>query len=221
VAKFGRIDYACNIAGILMYGTTTEFSAANFDTQWNINGRGTWLCQRAELTQMAKQDPIRGEEDLYYQRGSIVNMSSMAGLRGYEMLPSYCATKHAINGFTKSDALRVASDGIRINAVCPGVIKTSLLKETEEGDQSSMDLLVSETHMKRLGHPEEVAEAVLFLTSGKSSFITATTLSVNGGEFCFRGTRSTAHTNHIFRYDRVVNTVSLDTFGSNLNHSCP
>jgi len=182
IVKFGRIDYACNIAGVLMYGASPSFPAADFDKQWNINARGTWLCQRAELEQMAKQDPLTTKESMFPQRGAIVNMSSTAGLRGYEMLPSYCATKHAIIGFTRSDALRVARDHIRINAICPGVIQTSLLGEVDTTDESSMASLVSEMHMRRLGQPEEVAEAVLFLTSERASFITATTLSVNGGE---------------------------------------
>jgi NAD(P)-dependent dehydrogenase (short-subunit alcohol dehydrogenase family) len=183
VAKFGRIDYACNIAGVLVYGASTEFSSADFDRQWRINTRGTWLCQRAELIQMTKQPPLKGKYDLYPQRGSIVNMSSAAGKRGFETLPSYCATKHAILGFTKSDALRVATQGIRINAVCPGVIDTTLLGDIDLRNQTQMAHLVSDMYMRRLGHPEEVAEAVLFLTSGKASFITATTISVDGGTF--------------------------------------
>jgi NAD(P)-dependent dehydrogenase (short-subunit alcohol dehydrogenase family) len=131
---------------------------------------------------MAKQEPMKNANDRYAQRGSIVNMSSSAGKRGFELLPSYCATKHAILGFTKSDALRVAADGIRINAVCPGVVKTTLLGDVDEQDQAQMAHLVSEMHMRRLGQPEEVAEAVLFLTSARASFITATVLSVDGGE---------------------------------------
>ena len=76
-----------------MPGASHEFSVADFDKQFTVNARGTWICQRAELIQMAKQEPLKAEGDLFPQRGSIVNMSSMCGLRGYEFLPSYCATK--------------------------------------------------------------------------------------------------------------------------------
>ena len=90
VSRYGRIDYACNVAGILITGESLDFSAANFDKQFSVNARGMWLCQRAEIAQMVKQEPIKGPDSQWPARGSIVNIASMAGLRGYDGLPSYC-----------------------------------------------------------------------------------------------------------------------------------
>lgn len=186
VAQFGRIDYACNIAGILLPGFSIEYAASMFDKQYAVNQRGTWLCQKAEITQMLTQEPllIPDGNNKYSStsRGAIANVASMAGLRAYDNLPAYCATKSAVIAFTKADGLRHAVDGIRINAVCPGVIKTPMLGEVPEDHDTNITEMTREISMGRQGLPEEVAEALLWMVSPRASFVTATTLAVNGGE---------------------------------------
>lgn len=182
IGTFGRLDYACNVAGILMAGSSPEFSVADFDKQFAVNSRGMWLCQRAEITQMLKQDTITTTDSPFPARGAIANVASMAGLRAYDNLPSYCATKHSILGFTKADALRYAANHIRINAICPGVIATPMLGEIDEEDTTSIADMTKEMAMGRQGQPEEIAEALLWITSGRASFVTSTTLAVNGGK---------------------------------------
>ncbi|OAL44230.1 NAD(P)-binding protein [Pyrenochaeta sp. DS3sAY3a] len=185
VAKFGRVDYACNVAGILLPGYTTECSAATFDKQYAVNQRGTWLCQKAELTQMLKQEPLSipdaSNKFASTARGAIANVASMAGLRAYDNLPAYCATKSAVLAFTKADGLRHGRDGIRVNAICPGVIKTPMLGEVPDDHDTNIDEMTKEMAMRRQGLPEEVAEALLWIVSNKASFVTATDLPVNGG----------------------------------------
>ena len=182
-AAFGRIDYACNVAGVLMPGTSPEFSVTDFDKQFSINTRGMWLCQRAELTQMLKQEPLNIPDVPSPSRGAIANVASMAALRVYDNLPSYCATKFAILGFTKADAMRYGADHIRVNAVCPGVIKTPLLGEISDDDTTSIAEMTKEMALGRQGQPEEVAEALYWLISPRSSFVTGIALPVNGGKF--------------------------------------
>ena len=181
--EFGRIDYACNVAGILMPGPTAEYTLSQWDKQFSVNTRGTWLCQRAEIIQMLKQEPLKASNSAFPARGAIVNVASMAGLRVYDNMPAYCASKHAVLGFTKSDGLMYAKDGIRVNAVCPGVIKTPMLGEVPEEDDTNVEEMVREMAMKRQGSPEEVAECLVWMASGRASFVTATTLCPNGGEF--------------------------------------
>lgn len=182
VKVFGRLDYACNVAGVLIPGSSPDYSVTNFDKQFAINTRGMWLCQRAEIVQMLKQEPLKTSNSIFPARGAIANVASMAGLRAYDNLPSYCATKHAIIGFTKADALRYAQDYIRINAVCPGVIATPMLGEIDEKDSTNISEMIKDMAMGRQGRPEEVAEALIWLTSGRASFVTSTTLAVNGGK---------------------------------------
>lgn len=182
VNTFGRIDYACNVAGILIPGFTTEYTVSQWDKQFSINTRGMWLCQRAQIIQMLKQEPLQTSDSRFPARGAIANVASMAGLRVYDNLPAYCASKYAIIGFTKSDGLKYARDGIRVNAICPGVIKTAMLGEVPEGDETNIDEMVSEMALKRRGLPEEVAECLLWIVSGRASFVTATTLAPNGGK---------------------------------------
>lgn len=186
VSHFGRIDYACNIAGILLPGYSIEYSASTFDKQYSVNQRGTWLCQRAELLQMLKQQPLgscnMSNKYAATSRGAIANVASMAGLRAYDNLPAYCATKAAVIAFTKADGLRHAADGIRVNAICPGVIKTPMLGEVPDDHDTNISEMTKEMAMGRQGLPEEVAEALIWIVSSRASFVTATTLAVNGGE---------------------------------------
>lgn len=189
VSRFGRVDYACNVAGILLPGYSTEYAASTFDKQYAVNQRGTWLCQKAELVQMLKQEPLSipnaSNKFAASARGAIANVASMAGLRAYDNLPAYCATKSAVIGFTKADGLRHGPDGIRVNAVCPGVIKTPMLGEVPDDHDTNIDEMTKDMAMRRQGLPEEVAEALVWIVSNRASFVTATTLAVNGGESLF------------------------------------
>lgn len=182
VSTFGRIDYACNLAGILRAGSSPDISAAEFDKLHAVNSRGMWLCQRAELTQMLKQEPLQHSDSPHAPRGAIGNVASMAGLLSHRGFPAYCATKHMILGFTRADALEYASQGIRINAVCPGVVATPMLGELFAPGGANEDDLKRRIAMGRHGTPEEVAEALLWLTSSRASYVTGTTLAINGGQ---------------------------------------
>ncbi|KAK4992060.1 hypothetical protein LTR66_000030 [Elasticomyces elasticus] len=181
VAKFGRIDYACNLAGVCIPGSTPEMSMKEFDKLIDVNLRGVWLCQKYQIEQMLKQEPLKTNDSLHATRGAIANAASMAGLRGYEALPVYTATKHGVIGLTRADALAFAKQHIRINAVCPGIIATPMLGELPKGD-SSGDALLRDVAQGRQGTPEEVAECFVWLVSGRASYVTATTLAVNGGK---------------------------------------
>lgn len=181
VAKFGRLDYCCNVAGILIPGASTDLSAAQYDKQHSVNCRGMWLCQRAEITQMLKQVPIDTPDSAFQSRGAIANVASMAGLRAYDNLASYSSTKHAILGFTKCDAYGYASKLIRVNAVCPGVIATPMLGEIDPNDKTNIAEMTKDMAMGRQGQPEEVAEGLLWLCSSYASFVTGIGLPVNGG----------------------------------------
>lgn len=181
VSKYGRIDYACNIAGILIPSFTIESSLDVWDRQHAVNTRGMYMCQRAQLRQMVTQEPLQSNDSKFPSRGAIANVASMAGLRAYDNIPAYCASKYGIVGFTKSDGLRHAKDLIRVNAICPGVIKTPMLGEVRDDDDSNVAGMVSEMAFKRTGLPEEVAECLVWIVSGRASFVTATTLAPNGG----------------------------------------
>ena len=184
VKEFGRLDYACDVAGILIPGYTTEFSSELWDRLFAVNTKGVWLCQKAELTQMIKQEPLKSDDGLFEARGAIANVASMAALRVYDNMPGYCATKHAVIRFTKTDGLRHAKQKIRVNAVCPGVIKTPMLGEIPDELDTNIDEMTKEMALGRQGLPEEVAECLVWVVSGRTSFVTATTLAPNGGMSC-------------------------------------
>lgn len=180
VGKFSRIDYACNIAGLCITGETSATSTTSWDKLFQVNARGTWLCQKYQILQMQKQDPLESPDSRHKTRGSIVNVSSMAGRQGQANLVAYGASKHAVIGFSKADGMRYGRDLIRINAVCPGAIKTPMLdifaSDRVGGHLGSLAL-------QRAGDPEEVAECIVWLSSHRASYVTATTLSPHGGEY--------------------------------------
>ena len=172
VETYKRLDCAFNNAGILHpIARLADETEESWDSMINTNLKGVWLCLKYEILQMLKQG-----------KGAIVNDSSVAGLRASRVTASYGASKHGIIGLTKTAALEYGKDNIRVNAVCPALIRTPMLlyrdKRTDLNEQWVADLPLA-----RMGDPEEVAEAVVFLCSDASSFITGAILTVDGGMF--------------------------------------
>ena len=176
-ANFGRIDYAVNVAGVMGNNQpTTETSTEDFDKINSVNYRGVFLCTREALKYMKEQEPLSSHDaSRSAQRGSVVSIASQLGLVSRPNAPTYCASKAAVIGLTKSDAIDYANYDIRVNCVCPGLIETPM---TSGGRfQSAINI----APMKRMGKPEEVADAVLFLCSTKASFVTGHAMVVDGG----------------------------------------
>lgn len=172
VVAFGRLDYAFNNAGIEgQLATTADCTEENFDRILAVNLRGLWLCLRYEIQQMLGQGG----------GGAIVNMSSVAGLVGFANLPAYVASKHGVVGLTKTAALEYAQKGIRVNAVCPGVIHTEMVDRLTRKDPAAENQFTSLEPMGRMGTPEEIAEATVWLCSKAASFVTGHALAVDGG----------------------------------------
>lgn len=171
VATFGRLDMAFNNAGIIDPPCeTADEPAENFDRVNAVNARGVWACMKHELRQMRKQGS-----------GAIVNCSSLSGLVGGAGRAAYHASKHAIIGMTSSAALEYAARGIRINAVCPGTIETPMVATiVEKGELVLADALAG-APIGRIGQPEEIAAAVLWLCSPGASYVIGVALPVDGG----------------------------------------
>ena len=171
VEVFGGLDLAFNNAGI--EGTaaiTHECTLENWNRTLAVNLTGVWSCMRHEIPAML----ARGG-------GSIVNTSSVAGLVGFASLPAYTASKHGIVGLTKTAALEYAEQGIRVNAVCPGVIDTEMIDRFTGNQADARAALLATEPVGRLGRPEEIAEAVVWLCSEHASFVTGQALAVDGG----------------------------------------
>lgn len=171
VDRFGGLDYACNNAGI--EGTpmpTADCTDENWDRTIAINLTGVFLCMRAEIPRMLE----RGG-------GAIVNVSSVAGLVGFENIPAYTASKHGVVGLTKTAALDYATQGIRVNAICPGVIDTEMVQRFTRGDPEASAQLTSSEPVGRMGTPEEIADSVVWLCSDGASFVTGQAIAVDGG----------------------------------------
>ncbi|MBV8703886.1 MAG: glucose 1-dehydrogenase [Acetobacteraceae bacterium] len=169
-ARFGRIDVAVNNAGTEgspapIVDQTPEAYAATFET----NVLGVLLCMKHELRVMQPQGS-----------GSIVNVSSTMGSRGAPNASLYVASKHAVEGLTKSGALEAAPFGVRVNAVAPGPVETGML-DRFTGSQDRKAGLLASIPLRRAGKPEEIADAILFLASDKASFVTGQIINVNGG----------------------------------------
>jgi NAD(P)-dependent dehydrogenase (short-subunit alcohol dehydrogenase family) len=172
VATFGRLDAAFNNAGIEgLPAATADCTIDNFDRTIAVNLRGVWLCMVHEIRQMLKQE----------NGGAIVNCSSVAGLRGIGGLPAYCASKHGVVGLTRTAALDYATHRIRVNAVCPGAIVTPMLERFMGSSEEARATTVESEPIGRLGTPEEIASAVLWLCSEGASFTTGQALAVDGG----------------------------------------
>jgi NAD(P)-dependent dehydrogenase (short-subunit alcohol dehydrogenase family) len=171
VARFGRLDVAVNNAGTEgKPGPVTEQTADSYAATFDTNVLGVLLSMKHELRVMQAQGA-----------GSIVNLSSTMGQRGAAGASLYTASKHAVEGLTKSAALEAAAFGVRVNAVAPGPIETAML-DRFTGNADRKAGLVAGVPLKRAGRPEEIADSIVFVASSKASFITGQIINVNGGK---------------------------------------
>jgi NAD(P)-dependent dehydrogenase (short-subunit alcohol dehydrogenase family) len=173
VGAYGRLDCAFNNAGIAGWQVdaagkkTAEWSEEAFDRMISVNLKGVWLCMRHELPQMQAQGG-----------GAIVNTASIAGLVGLPSSSAYVAAKHGVIGLTKTAAIEYAEANIRVNAVCPGYIRTRM---TEPSMQLRGEAILAHTPLKRMGNPEEIAEMVVWLCSERASYVSGAAYNVDGG----------------------------------------
>ncbi len=173
VSAYGRLDCAFNNAGVEghMTGRVHEYPKDQWDRLIEINLTGVWLCMKYEIPQM-----------LHQGGGAIVNTGSAAAFIGARRMAAYVASKHAVAGLTKTAALEYALDGIRVNAVCPGMTDTPLMgRLLTDRDQDSEADIPSRQPIGRLGTPEEIAESVTWLCSDAASFVTGLAMAVDGG----------------------------------------
>jgi NAD(P)-dependent dehydrogenase (short-subunit alcohol dehydrogenase family) len=171
VERFGRLDVAVNCAGTEgQPGPVTEQSPESYAATFDTNVLGTLLCLKHELRVMTGQ-----------RSGNIINLSSTMGSRGAAGASMYVASKHAVEGLTKSAALEAAPFGVRVNAVAPGPVDTELLNRFAGGAQQKA-ALAQGVPLKRIGTPEEIAQVILFLASSKAGFLTGEIVHINGGK---------------------------------------
>jgi NAD(P)-dependent dehydrogenase (short-subunit alcohol dehydrogenase family) len=172
VAVYGRLDFAFNNAGVQSpVAEMADATVEAFDAVNGVNMRGVWSCMKYELQHMREQGT----------GGAIVNCSSLGGLVGIAGRAAYHAGKHGVLGMTKSAALEYAERGIRINAICPGIINTPMVSDMLETQPQAMAELMKLQPIGRLGDASEIADAVLWLCSPGSSFVIGHSLAVDGG----------------------------------------
>jgi NAD(P)-dependent dehydrogenase (short-subunit alcohol dehydrogenase family) len=169
--KFGRLDFAFNNAGVEQAPTPfLEQKVEMYDQVMDINVKGVWLSMRHEIPAMLKSGG-----------GAIVNTSSIAGVVAFPGTEIYAASKHAVIGLTKAAAVEFAKQGIRVNAVLPAAIETDMYRRFV-GDKAENEAMMRAMHpIGRIGTPEEIADAVIWLSSSKSSFLVGHSLLVDGG----------------------------------------
>lgn len=171
VAAFGRLDVAVNNAGTTgRFAPTADCAIADWQGVLAVNLTGVFLCLRAEIPRM-----------LAGGGGAIVNTSSGAGLMGFAGLPAYVASKHGVVGLTRAAALEYARQGIRVNAVCPGTVRTPMLEAFTQGSEAALEAMGRAMPIGRLATPGEVAEAIVWLCSPASGYVTGHALAVDGG----------------------------------------
>jgi len=186
--QWGRVDTWCNNAGVSSMKRFLELTEADWDFNMNVNARGVFLCSQAVLRQMLKQEPDARSG----LRGKIINTASMAGKRGNApFLAHYVASKFAVVGLTQALAGEFASQGITVNAVCPGYVRTSMQEREAKweadlrgiSEDEVRKLYINDTPLRRLETPEDVVGSIVFLASPASDFITGEAINVNGGSF--------------------------------------
>ena len=171
VSQFGRLDCAFNNAGIEgARSPTADQTPENWHRVLDVNLGGVWRCMRAEIPAMLEAGG-----------GSIVNCASVAGLVGFAGIAPYVASKHGIVGITKTAALDYALAGIRVNAVCPGIIHTQMIERATHGDPAVEAAMVASEPVGRMGEPAEIGAAVAWLCSDAASFVTGVAMPVDGG----------------------------------------
>jgi NAD(P)-dependent dehydrogenase (short-subunit alcohol dehydrogenase family) len=172
VERFGRLDYGVNNAGIGgAAALTAEYTLDDWRRVIDINLTAVWLCMKYELQQMLKNDG-----------GAIVNVSSILSMVGFATAPAYVASKHGVNGLTKTAAVEYATNGIRVNTVSPGFIYTPMLANAGMAEGTELHEQIAGLHpMQRMGTPEEAANLIVWACSDEASFVTGATLLVDGG----------------------------------------
>jgi NAD(P)-dependent dehydrogenase (short-subunit alcohol dehydrogenase family) len=172
VEQFGRLDYAVNNAGVGgAAATTAEYTLDDWRRVIDINLTAVWLCMKYELNEMLKNGS-----------GAIVNVSSILSMVGFATAPAYVASKHGVNGLTKTAAVEYATQGIRVNTVSPGFIYTAMLEKAGMAKGTELYDQIAGLHpMQRMGTPEEAANLIVWACSDEASFVTGATLLVDGG----------------------------------------
>ena len=171
VETYGRLDCAFNNAGIEgALASTADYTEVDWAPVIAVNLTGVWLCMKYEIPRLLETGG-----------GAIVNTSSAAGLLGAPRMPAYVASKHGVVGLTKTAALEYAKSGVRVNAVCPGVIDTSMVGRLKERRPRMFEKIVRGEPIGRIGRPEEIAETAVWLCSDAASFVTGHAMSVDGG----------------------------------------
>lgn len=170
--KHGKLDGALNNAGIEGPAVKIlDYSIEDWERVMRVNLTGVFVCMKCEVEQMTKQGT----------GGSIVSTASVAGLVGLAGASSYNSSKHGVVGLTKTAALEYASSNLRINAVCPGFIETPMLNRVTDASVKIKDKLIGQVPMRRVANPDEIGNAVAWLLSEKSSYVTGVALPVDGG----------------------------------------
>ena len=170
VSSFGKLDVMVNNAGIWRRGRVEDTTVEDWDTVMDVNAKGVFLGTKQAIPEMRKAGG-----------GSIINISSTAGLVGGPRSSAYTASKGAVRLFTKATAIQYAKEGIRANSIHPGPIETAMIQQVWQGDEQNREEAIARTPLGRIGTPEDIAYGALFLASDESSFMTGSELVIDGG----------------------------------------